>query len=80
MILPDLTNSCSGVLHLAHCHRVGVFIGVGIDKGVCVSVDFGVGVGTALAARILLTRGVERKARGKAHLCLLGLLEIMIPT
>ena len=68
------------MLHLAHCHRVGVVINFGIGVGVCVSIDFGVGVGVALAARILPTGGVERKARGKAHLCLLGLLEIMIPT
>ena len=33
------------MLHLTHCHRVGIVIGVGIGLGVCVGVSVGIGNG-----------------------------------
>ena len=85
-ILPDITNSRGGVLQLAHCNRVGVVIGVGIGVGVCVGVDVGVDVGAGVGRAHPSDDWKDddesggRGGKKEAHLCLLGLLEIRIPT
>ena len=78
------------MLHVAHCHRVGVVIGVGIGEGVCVGVDVGVGVGAGVGSAHPSNnwkddnergRKGRKKASGKAHLCLFGSFRnIRIPT